>query len=138
MSDLPRPPLRVLLLDDDAFMLALLAELVGELGPHEVSTESNSLRALATLRRETPQLLICDLAMPDMDGIEFLRCAAEDHYRGAVLLLSGVDQSVLQAAARLAQAHGLAVLGAHTKPLERAVLADLLAQAAAHWRGVAG
>jgi len=142
-------PLRVLLLDDDAFMLALLAELIEELGQDEdqdqaqaqdqgrgqaryqVYAETSSRQALATLRERAPHLLICDLAMPDMDGIEFLRCAAWEQFRGSVVLLSGVDEGVLQAARRLALAQGITVLDACPKPLQRAQLAGLLERAAA-------
>ena len=138
-------PLRVLLLDDDAFMLALLAELIEELGQDEdqaqdsvrgraryqVYAETSSRAALASLRERAPHLLICDLAMPDMDGIEFLRCAAWEQFRGSVVLLSGVDEGVLQAARRLALAQGITVLDACPKPLQREQLAGLLARAAA-------
>jgi len=128
-------PLRVLLLDDDAFMLALLTELVEELGleqgPYQVYAETSSRQALASLRERAPHLLICDLAMPDMDGIEFLRCAAWEQFRGSVVLLSGVDEGVLQTARRLALAQGISVLDACPKPLQREQLAGLLARAAA-------
>ena len=124
-------PLRVLLLDDDAFMLALLAELVEELGDYQVYAETSSRQALASLRERAPHLLICDLAMPDMDGIEFLRCAAWEQFRGSVVLLSGVDEGVLQAARRLALAQGITVLDACPKPLQREQLAGLLERAAA-------
>ena len=127
----PATPLRVLLLDDDAFMLALLADLIEDLGPHDVATETDSRRALASLRQRAPHLLICDLAMPDMDGIEFLRCAAWEQFAGSVVLLSGVDEGVLQSAHRLALAQGIAVLDACPKPLQRDQLALLLARAAA-------
>lgn len=124
-------PLRVLLLDDDAFMLALLADLIEELGHYQVFAETGSRAALASLRERAPHLLICDLAMPDMDGIEFLRCAAWEQFRGSVVLLSGVDEGVLQAARRLALAQGITVLDACPKPLQREQLAGLLARAAA-------
>ena len=127
----PTPPaaLRILLLDDDIFMLDVLADMIGALGPHQVLRETDARSCLVALAQLSPDLLICDLSMPDMDGIEFLRGAAERHYRGSVLLLSGVDAGVLRAAERLAQAHGLAVLGACPKPLAPATLAGLLQRA---------
>ncbi|WP_229218952.1 response regulator [Rugamonas brunnea] len=126
--------LRVLLLDDDEFTLDLLADMVASLGPHAVRRETSSLRALELLRADAPDLLICDLGLPELDGIELLRVVAEHGYDGAVVLLSGLDVGVLQAAERLAQAHGLALLGACAKPLARERLAGLLAQAAARPR----
>jgi len=131
MTDAHATPLRVLLLDDDAFMLELLADMVTALGPHRVLRETDARRCLAALPQLAPDLLICDLSMPDMDGIEFLRGAAERHFQGSVLLLSGVDAGVLRAAERLAKAHGLALLGACPKPLAAPVLAELLQRAIA-------
>lgn len=132
MTDATPAPLRILLLDDDAFMLDLLEQMVADLGPHQVLRETQARRCLAALPQLAPDLLICDLGMPDMDGIEFLRGAAERRFGGSVLLLSGMEAGVLRAAERLARAHGLALLGACPKPLAAPVLAELLQRAIAH------
>ena len=123
--------MRVLLLDDDAFMLELLADMIAELGPHHVVRETDGRRALIELRLRPPELVICDLSMPVMDGIDFLRLAAVQQYRGCVVLLSGVDGAVLKTAARLAQAQGLAILDACAKPMGIETLATVLQRAAA-------
>ncbi|MES2742647.1 MAG: response regulator [Pseudomonadota bacterium] len=126
----PAPaPMRVLLLDDDSFMLKMLGEMLGELGAYDVVAESDSRAAVASLRRHRPQLLICDLSLPDMDGIEFLRMAAEDGFQGGVVLLSGVDSGVRKAAERLAMAQGLRILGAYRKPIALTDLEHMLALA---------
>lgn len=129
----PGPRLRVLLLDDDSFLLELLHEMLGELGEFEVFTETDARRALVTLAAQHPDLLICDLSMPEMDGIEFMHAAASAGFTGRVMLLSGMDQGVRKAAERLARAHGLDVLGAFKKPISQlelgAALAPLLAGA---------
>jgi CheY-like chemotaxis protein len=129
-------PLRVLLLDDDPFMLALLEDMLDDLseahGSFDVASATSAKAALALLSQASRDLLVCDLSMPDMDGIEFLRLVAEGHYRGAVVLLSGMDAGVLRAAERLAMAQGLAILGACKKPVAPAALGELVAQALAH------
>ena len=121
--------LRVLLLDDDSFTLEVIADMLSDLGSFDVRCESDARRALQTLAIEPPGLLICDLSMPDMDGIEFMHAAAEAHFKGAVMLLSGMDEGVRRSAERLARAHGLNVLGAYKKPISplelRAALAGL-------------
>jgi DNA-binding NarL/FixJ family response regulator len=110
--------MRVLLIDDDSFMLDVLCDMLGEIGSFDIRCETQSLLALSTLVTHAPDLLICDLSMPDMDGIEFLRAAAETGYQGGIVLLSGMHSSVRQAAERLAQAHGLQILGTYKKPIE--------------------
>jgi CheY-like chemotaxis protein len=121
-----RALLRVLLLDDDTFMLSLLEDMLAELGNFEVLCESDAKSALRRLATDAPGLLVCDLSMPDMDGIEFLHAAAEAGFRGHVMLLSGMDSGVRRSAERLAKAHGLQVLGAYKKPISQAELQDAL------------
>ena len=117
-TTLPFPaPLRVLLLDDDTFMLDLLADMLSDLGLDQVRTESNARSALASIAADAPTLLICDLSMPDMDGVDFIRAAAAAGYRGSVMLLSGMDSGVRLAAEQQAGVHGLHVLGAFQKPI---------------------
>src|SRR5471032_255210 len=119
-------PLRVLLLDDDVFMLDVLSDMLEHLGEFDIRCESHSELALASLREHQPDLLICDLSMPDVDGIEFLRMAAESGFQGGVVLLSGLHSAVRLAAERLAVANGLHILGTFRKPLESAELLHMV------------
>jgi CheY-like chemotaxis protein len=125
----PPAPFRIMLLDDDVFLLDMLADMLRALGQDDIVTESDSQRALLTLRQVEPQLLICDLSMPELDGIEFLHLAAGIGYRGGLILLSGMDDAIRRAAERLGIAHGLRVLGAYQKPLSEASLREALARA---------
>ncbi|RJG15297.1 response regulator [Massilia cavernae] len=112
----PGPRARVMLVDDDPFMLDMLADMLDELGSFDVVRETCAKRALRVLTASAPDLLICDLSMPDMDGIEFLQAAASAGFKGGVVLLSGLDTGVRNAAEGLARAHGLRVLGSFKKP----------------------
>ena len=62
-------------------------------------------------------LLVCDLNMPDMDGVEFIKAIAKRKFAGAVLILSGADATVRGAAAHLALAYGVNLVGTYEKPL---------------------
>lgn len=130
MSEM-NPALRVLLLDDDPFMLEVLHDMLDELGAFDVLRETCARRALSTLPANAPDLLVCDLSLPEMDGIEFMQAAARTGFSGGVLLLSGLDMGVRHAAERLAAAYGLRVLGSFAKPLSleslRGVVAALMA-----------
>lgn len=130
-SALPVPSRpRVLLLDDDLFALELLEEMIGDLGHYDIACETDARRALQAMAARPPALLVCDLSMPGMDGIEFLAAAASAGFCGQVMLLSGMDEGVRRAAERLATAQGLAVLGAFQKPISSATLQGALARLA--------
>ena len=111
-------PLRVLLVDDDEFLLDFVSDMLYQLGAAEVHCEANARLALLTIETRKPDILMCDLSMPCMDGIEFLRHVAERDYGGGVILLSGMDAGVLKAAENLSRAHGLNLLCALEKPVE--------------------
>jgi CheY-like chemotaxis protein len=116
VSGAGQPP-RVLVLDDDPFMLEMLNDMLHSIGVRDVYTEASTPHALSTLAEQGPDVLICDLALPDMDGIEFLQVAAQRGFRGGVILLSGMDSGVRDAAAELARALGLRVAGIFRKPI---------------------
>lgn len=61
----------ILFVDDDAAMQEVMALILGEEG-FEVITARDGIEALAELRRNLPDLIISDLHMPRMSGIEFL------------------------------------------------------------------
>lgn len=113
----PVQPPRVLVLDDDHFMLEVLTDMLEQVGVREVFTEATTRRALSTLEEQGPDTLICDLTLPDMDGIEFLQAAAARGFGGRVILLSGMDAGVRDAASELARVLGLHVTGAFRKPI---------------------
>lgn len=114
---------RVLLLDDDRFMLDVLRDMFelldqGDGGRRfDIHAELDARRALAVLPQHAPELLVCDLAMPEMDGIEFLQAAAGQGFSGRVILVSALEDGVRDAATELARALGLQVAGAFRKPL---------------------
>ncbi len=122
-------PKRVLVIDDDAVARRQIGMLLTAIGVAEVLTVDGGEPALAELgRSDQPfDLLICDLHMPGMDGIEFLRHLAEIDYRGCLILCSGVEDRLLQTAADLTRAKGLGLCGIVKKPMTKAALAALLA-----------
>ncbi|PCK08476.1 MAG: diguanylate phosphodiesterase [Alteromonadaceae bacterium] len=61
-------------------------------------------------------LLILDLSMPDMDGIEVMRQLASTPSPPAIILMSGKDKSVLHSAEELCRAHALQLVTTMPKP----------------------
>lgn len=121
-----RGSVRVLVVDDEPFELKLLARHLGSLGFDKVMAFGCGRDALSLLERagDTVGLVFCDLQMPQMDGVEFVRHLARIGYAGRVVLLSGEDSRILQSAQKVAQAYKLQVVGTAHKP----VLPDQLRQ----------
>lgn len=125
MNAVSRP---VLLIDDEPFALKLLARQLQREGLSALREHGRSQEGLADALdcRGRDALLFLDLQMPDLDGIEFLRALAAQRFDGELVLVSGEHRRIVQAAMRLARAHGLRVLGALAKPVEPAALQALL------------
>ncbi len=70
--------------------------------------------------------LICDIFMPDMDGIEFIVQLVARRYAGGLILVSGGDAEVLGMTKTVAEKNGLRVRGAFKKPLYATELAQAL------------
>lgn len=123
--------IHILVLDDEPFMLKLLARLLTNMGFTDVATCDNGRTALERVDDAThaPQLILCDLNMPGMDGIEFVRKLVEHGYAGSLILVSGEDERTLQSARTLVQAHHIEVLGSLQKP----VLPQALFQLVERW-----
>jgi CheY-like chemotaxis protein len=119
----------VLIVDDDTFSQELFSEMLMTLGVTDIHTASNGrvgLRTLAELPR-APDFLICDVFMPDMDGIEFLGELTKQGYQGGIILVSGQDITMMAIAQEVAVTDGLKMLGAYTKPVPLSVLSETLA-----------
>ena len=128
--------MKILILDDDPFALKLLTIQLRAFGLKgrgylEVVSCERGESAVDVLEAD-PQaigLVFCDLQMPGMDGVEFVRHLVRLDYRGGLILVSGEESRILHSAERLAKAHGLRVLGALQKPVLPEQLRKLLDEA---------
>lgn len=110
--------LRVLIVDDEPVARNLAQRVLARIGINDVGVVNGGPAALAwTTDHGAPDVMLCDLDMPGMDGLELLRHLAERAEHPAVVLVSGFDKAVLRAARTLARALGLVVLGAIEKPV---------------------
>lgn len=126
--------MKILSVDDDPFALKLLARQLTTLGFTDVISCESGHDALATLNVHGASfdLIFCDLQMPDMDGVEFVRHLMGASYAGALILISGEDERVLQSVEKLAQAHRLNVLGGLNKPVSPSQLTQMLDRHVSH------
>ncbi len=84
-------PLRALLVDDDAAFLDVVATLVADVMPGAVvEKQSNGFQALQSMARVTPDLLVTDIVMPHIDGLEMLRHVAAQAARPSLVVVTSV------------------------------------------------
>lgn len=122
--------IKILILDDDPFMLKLLTKMLAKQGYTSVSACDNGQDALKKIdNAETrPDLILLDLNMPDMDGIEFVRYLVDRQYHGDLILVSGEDERMLKTAERLVHAHKITMLGYLHKPVNPDKLIEIMSK----------
>ncbi len=122
--------IKIMVLDDDTFMLKLLSKMLLKQGFTSVTVHDNGHDALNQVDdvEARPDLILLDLNMPEMDGIEFVRYLVERHYSGSLILVSGEDERMLKTAEKLVQAHKIPILGYLHKPVKPATLITLLSK----------
>lgn len=122
--------IKILILDDDTFMLKLLTKMLAKQGYTSVSSCDNGQDALKRIdNAETrPDLILLDLNMPDMDGIEFVRYLVDRQYHGDLILVSGEDERMLKTAERLVHAHKIPMLGYLHKPVDPDKLIEIMSK----------
>lgn len=115
---------KLVVLDDEAD----LAELVcihAEKAGFDVQTHTDA-RNFKEHFDNCVDLIILDLIMPGIDGIEIIRFLAEIKCTAQLILMSGFDSGVLNSAKKLAKEHGLNLVGSLNKPFRAAELSQLL------------
>lgn len=120
---------KILVVDDEAFTVSLTTRVLNRLGYEKIDTAVNGKVALEKMAdsQAAYDLVICDLNMPQMDGVEFMHHIKDNNYQGGIILLSGEDRRMLETAHKLATALNLNVLGKMIKPLRPDLLEEVLA-----------
>ena len=80
---------KILVIDDDAEMRRLLNRIFCD--DYEVLLAPDSEKGLELLKSDTPHLILLDLVMPGMNGIDFLDALAGEKYRPPVVMLTSVE-----------------------------------------------
>jgi CheY-like chemotaxis protein len=118
----------VLVIDDEesSQQVARIAlERIGFTNIVVVGDGAVAVRVLDDMARP-PDFVVCDIFMPESDGIEFVTALAERRFGGGLVLVTGGDTQYLIIAKRIARFHGLKLLGSLTKPLRVEALSEAL------------
>ena len=118
-------PLRLVVAEDEAVIRMDLAEMLAEEGYQVVGQAPDGLTALALVERHAPDVLLVDVAMPGLDGIEVTREVAE---RVAVVVITAFGQRE-----RVEQARDAGAMAYLVKPVDRLDLMPAVEMAAAGW-----
>jgi CheY-like chemotaxis protein len=117
-----------LVAEDHEFQRGVIVRLLRRLGAQAVHAFDDGASALAAaLELRTPAILVLDLAMPGLNGMEVMRIAGLQQLPLAVIVNSASSDDLVRCV-DAARAGGATVLGVFSKPLTAAKLAPLLAQ----------
>jgi CheY-like chemotaxis protein len=118
----------ILLLDDDPLVLEFLAVTLRGMDYLELTTATHASEALLKMEcnPSSAEVIVCDLSMPEMDGIAFLQALNAIPFRGSVILLSMAGAREMHSVRRLLSGGSFTILGTLTKPTGRDALRGLL------------
>ena len=116
---------RLLLIDDEPALAAFVAKAADMCGFDPVIAEQDQ-EFRDRFQQHRPQMVVLDLGMPGMDGVELLRFLADEDYADPVLIISGFDRRILDSAFRLGSALGLQMVGPLEKPARLEELESIL------------
>ena len=123
-------PIRVALCDDVADLRELFREVLEDAGLDVVGEAEHGAECIELVAREQPDVLLLDLEMPVMDGLEAMPHIIERSPKTAIIVLSGFSAGTMARKALELGAHGYLEKGA-----QLTAILDTVREAAAGKRG---
>jgi len=113
-----RMPAKILVVDDEPTMIDVLTRFLSREG-YDASTAANGREALEKVRQDLPDLILLDIAMPELDGFTVCQRLKEDERTALIpiIMLSGLDDREHRTRGIEAGADDFL-----TKPLEQSIL----------------
>ncbi|RKZ43691.1 MAG: hypothetical protein DRQ58_12285, partial [Gammaproteobacteria bacterium] len=126
--------IHIMIVDDESSILNLTQRHLENMGYCNITACQGGRIALETYQERTVSfdIIISDLNMPEMNGVEFLRHISEENYCGGIILFSAEDERILDVAKDLAVARNLDVIGCVSKPFKRKSLESLISKYSPH------
>ncbi|UWZ83532.1 response regulator [Occallatibacter riparius] len=111
------PPLRVLVVDDNQVIADMFSSILKAAG-NDVRTASTGEEAVVCILKFAPQVVIADVVLPRMSGIDLANWIAHHWPATKVLLLSGAEASVALAEEGNHRGHSHTLLAKPAHPKE--------------------
>lgn len=119
---------RIVIADDEALICMDLREMLEEAGHEVVGIGSDGVEALDLVKEKKPDLVILDVKMPRLDGIQAARMIAHDNLAPVVLLTAFGDEDMIEKAKKSM------VFGYVMKPVEEKTLFPAIQIAVSQYR----
>lgn len=108
----------VLIIEDDLFQLKLMMKMLAKITSARIHSAGNGQQALDKLSQiSVPDVILCDLSMPEMDGVEFLRNIAKNKIDCHIIVNSSAADDVLSSVINMAKSYGLNNIHMLNKPV---------------------
>lgn len=120
---------RVLVIDDDAVSRCAMAMFLEDAG-HEVREASDGLEGLDAFRKAPADVVVTDVLMPGMDGLEMIMALWRDYPDVKVIAISAGDK-IIPMDMCLDHARIFGALRTFTKPVDRSGLLEAVNELAA-------
>jgi two-component system, response regulator PdtaR len=116
---------RILIADDEPLIRADLRELLEELGHQVIAETGDGREVIAIINKIKPDLIILDIKMPGMSGIEVAQKIAHEY---PVIILTAFSERTL-----IEQARKAGVMAYITKPFQQKTLSPAIELAVSHY-----
>lgn len=120
--------LSVLVVEDNAFTSIVICKMLNSLGIFQIETVADGREALDKIGDLQPHVVLLDLRMPVMGGVELLSRLADQKFIGNVVLMSGVEDDTLSSVEQLGRESDISILGSLKKPPNAEDLSKLLSK----------
>ena len=117
-----------LVAEDHEFQRSALVRVLTSLGAKDILAAADGRSALALLKasKRPIDIIISDLDMPGMDGMEFVRHLRDIGARASIILASSLERPLLASVETMAAAYGIKLLGTIPKPITPRKLEELI------------
>lgn len=120
--------MRVLIVDDESLIRMDLRDIIESCGHEVVAEGTNGVEALALCKKHKPDIILMDVKMPELDGVEAARQIGFHHEAPVVLLTSYSQQDLID------KARDSGVYGYLIKPVREEQLVPTLEMALGRYK----